>query len=195
MLSESAPQYTHHESNGLPAKEIREGFPSTVTERSERTCPNCGQEYRHGELICGNCGVLFKNEIRTKKLADVAVADLERTKRIGAAITEQFKPLGLMIANQMVEMPFAATTVLGRNGDTPGDVPVDFDLTPFSAAEKGVSRNHARITRNRDLMHVTDLGSTNGTFLNGYRLVANQERILRNGDELMLGRLKVILRF
>ena len=51
------------------------------------------------------------------------------------------------------------------------------------------------ITRDGDLVHVCDLGSTNGTFLNGRRLIDRQRRLLRNGDELMLGRLRVLVRF
>jgi len=195
MLSESAPQFAHRESSGLPAQDAREGLASVVTERPVRACPNCGQEYRYGELLCGKCGVLFQNETRTNKLDNVAASDLERIKRIGPALTDQFRPLNIIIADQSVEVPFAATTILGRNSDNPGTEAVDFDLSPYDALEKGVSRNHARITRDRELMHVTDLGSTNGTFLNGFRLVANQERILRSGDELMLGRLKVIVKF
>ena len=74
-------------------------------------------------------------------------------------------------------------------------IPVDFDLTPFKALEKGVSRVHARITRDNELTHVIDLSSTNGTYLNGFRLIANQARILRSGDELILGRLKVVVKF
>lgn len=195
MLSERAPQFIHQESNGLPIEESREGQPAAVADRVVRTCPGCGQEYRFGELICSKCGLLFHNELRTNRLEDVAVADLERNKRIGVAITDQFRPLNVLIADQMIEMPFAAVMVLGRSNDSPGAESVDFDLSPYNALEKGVSRNHARITRDRELIHVTDLGSTNGTFLNGFRLVANQERILRSGDELMLGRLKVVVKF
>ena len=48
-----------------------------------------------------------------------------------------------------------------------------------------VSRQHARITRQGGLMVIEDLGSTNGTFVNGMRLAA--PHTLANGDVVGLG--------
>jgi pSer/pThr/pTyr-binding forkhead associated (FHA) protein len=60
---------------------------------------------------------------------------------------------------------------------------------PFGAIEKGVSRIHATIERSEDTLTITDLGSSNGTYLNGQRLIANQPRVLRDGDEIKFGKL------
>ena len=88
----------------------------------------------------------------------------------------------------------AALTAQGVTvGRTHGDVSVDIDLTPFDAADKGVSRKHAGIFIEEDMLKVVDLESTNGTFLNGSRLTPFQSRILRNGDELRLGKLALIV--
>jgi hypothetical protein len=78
-------------------------------------------------------------------------------------------------------------------GRTFGDITVDVDLTPFDAADKGVSRKHAGIYTEEDMLKVVDLESTNGTYLNGSRLTPFQPRILRNGDELRLGKLVLIV--
>jgi hypothetical protein len=48
-----------------------------------------------------------------------------------------------------------------------------------------VSRQHARLTRRSGAMVLEDLGSTNGTFVNGMRLVA--PHTLANGDVIGLG--------
>ncbi len=48
-----------------------------------------------------------------------------------------------------------------------------------------VSRQHARITRQGGLMVIEDLGSTNGTFVNGMRLTG--PHTLVNGDVIGLG--------
>lgn len=48
-----------------------------------------------------------------------------------------------------------------------------------------VSRQHARITRQGDLMVIEDMGSTNGTFVNGMRLTG--PHTLANGDVISLG--------
>jgi hypothetical protein len=47
------------------------------------------------------------------------------------------------------------------------------------------SGRHARVFRRDDAVYVEDLGSTNGTFVNGQRLAA--ERLLRPGDVLVVG--------
>ena len=51
---------------------------------------------------------------------------------------------------------------------------------------KFLSRRHAQIRWLHDLFYISDLGSTNGTFLNGIRLEDNQEAVLRDGDEVVL---------
>lgn len=63
------------------------------------------------------------------------------------------------------------------------DVVVDAD---------GVSRAHAVFERFGDTWCVRDLGSRNGTFVNGGRIVG--ERALHAGDEILLGRLRLVFR-
>jgi hypothetical protein len=55
-----------------------------------------------------------------------------------------------------------------------------------------VSRTHAVLERIGGAWRIRDLGSRNGTFVNGERCVA--ERALRNGDEIRLGRSRLIFR-
>jgi pSer/pThr/pTyr-binding forkhead associated (FHA) protein len=61
--------------------------------------------------------------------------------------------------------------------------------------EQGVSRRHLSITRDHDTVTVTDLGSANHTYLNGQRLIPFEHRILRDNDELRLGRLVIRVAF
>lgn len=49
---------------------------------------------------------------------------------------------------------------------------------------KSISRVHARIIQDQNGCSVTDLGSTNGTFVNGMRLAERQMRYLQQGDEV-----------
>lgn len=53
-----------------------------------------------------------------------------------------------------------------------------------------VSRLHCQLTATADALHVKDLGSTNGTFINGRRIQAAQ---LNDGDRLAVGRLELIV--
>jgi pSer/pThr/pTyr-binding forkhead associated (FHA) protein len=55
--------------------------------------------------------------------------------------------------------------------------------------DPGASRRHAKILRNSDgTVFLHDLGSTNGTKLNGADVVSGAVRPLADGDEITLGR-------
>ena len=56
----------------------------------------------------------------------------------------------------------------------------------------GVSRVHAVFERFGDSWCIRDLGSRNGTFVNGGRIIG--ERALHPGDEILLGRLRLLFR-
>ncbi|MBQ7564051.1 MAG: FHA domain-containing protein [Lachnospiraceae bacterium] len=50
--------------------------------------------------------------------------------------------------------------------------------------KRAVSRRHAKILRREGEYYLADLDSTNGTFLNGVRLVGNERAVLKSGDEV-----------
>jgi pSer/pThr/pTyr-binding forkhead associated (FHA) protein len=50
-----------------------------------------------------------------------------------------------------------------------------------------VSRRHARITKGRAGFFIADLGSSNGTTVNGQILQPHRARMLRNGDRIKVG--------
>lgn len=56
-------------------------------------------------------------------------------------------------------------------------------------ADSGVSRSHAVISRNGGVLTITDLGSTNGTYVNGVKITGATE--LKPGDLLILGTVRL----
>jgi len=52
-----------------------------------------------------------------------------------------------------------------------------------------ISRLHASLLWDHEQVVITDLDSTNGTFVNGERLTANQPRRLRAGDKISLAQI------
>ncbi|MCL4251394.1 MAG: FHA domain-containing protein [Anaerolineae bacterium] len=73
----------------------------------------------------------------------------------------------------------------------------DVDLTALDAAKLGVSRMHLTVhyDAKQSTLSITDMDTTNGTFINGVRLHPQEVRVLRHGDELRLGRLVMIVHF
>ncbi|MBD0329778.1 MAG: ATP-binding cassette domain-containing protein [Thermoleophilia bacterium] len=77
---------------------------------------------------------------------------------------------------QGVEVPLGDDLVLGRAASGAGALGNDEEL----------SRQHARISRRDGQLVVEDLRSTNGTYLNGWRIPAPQ--VLNGGDRIQVGR-------
>ncbi len=70
-------------------------------------------------------------------------------------------------------------TVVGRREDCDLRIPLN-----------EVSRKHCRLVRDGDTLRLEDLGSSNGTFLNGQRV---QEAILQPGDSVQIGPVVFVL--
>ncbi len=159
------------------------------------TCPVCGLVNRPGELACSRCGTILAPGGTTRKLGATDEPAKQTAWPTGDVIVTEQEPIILEIEGQEIKVPVADMVTVGRASDVPDDSRPDVDLSQFGAGDKGVSRKHIKIKRKNILVYVADLGSTNGTLLNGRRLIPNAERLLRNGDELQLGRLKVKVKF
>ena len=80
---------------------------------------------------------------------------------------------------------------IGRGDSGSGVIP----LFPQIDIEKlGVSRSHARLSPTAAKLFIIDLGSTNGTAINGRNVGANVPSTLADGDYLRLGRLECVVR-
>lgn len=84
--------------------------------------------------------------------------------------------------------------ILGRSDIKTRSFP-DVDLSPYGASDRGVSREHATLHIEDDRVYVTDLKSTNGTYVDGERLTPYVPCPLAKGKELLLGRLAVQVLF
>ena len=93
-----------------------------------------------------------------------------------------------------LEIPLIKPIRLGRS-DPKQDIFPEIDLAEDLAMEHGVSREHACIFRRDDTVAVQDLGSTNGTLLNGKRLDPYIPELLKDGDQLQMGKLLIGVSF
>ena len=90
------------------------------------------------------------------------------------------------------EMPVAKSPFLiGRKSASDGIYP-DLDLSYYDT--KFVSRRHAQITRTGSEYVLVDLGSANGTFVNGMQLSPHAPQILRSGDRIAIGKAHLVFR-
>jgi hypothetical protein len=183
-----------------------------------QTCPNCGYANRPGGVFCENCGATLiggASPLKTRSLADKSTGTLDAPKvddssqalpkeidTIGEQGTEEFledSVLRLEVGEgtKPILVSIPGTVVFGRRDAATGSAP-DVDLTPFAGYRMGVSRRHAEIRRDPDNSRrivLWDLGSSNGTFLNGDRLISHRAYVLRNGDQIRFGQLSIRVYF
>jgi pSer/pThr/pTyr-binding forkhead associated (FHA) protein len=100
--------------------------------------------------------------------------------------------IALTLMDLQVQLVFdlTQTVLIGRAYPDSESVP-DIDLTPFNAEDLGVSRQHMNLMLQDDRVVMVDLGSVNGSYLNGQRLEPEKSYPIRNGDEIELGMMKI----
>ncbi|MBU2610330.1 MAG: FHA domain-containing protein [Chloroflexi bacterium] len=102
--------------------------------------------------------------------------------------------LHLIESGQILPLAERMEFSLGRVSEGQPIMP-DIDLTPYKAYDKGVSRLHAILRRVKNKVVIMDLGSSNGTYVNGNRLSPQIEHVLSHGDTIHLGKLKIQILF
>ena len=163
-------------------------------------CPKCQKDYPENTVLCDECGIdlLEDNEKKTEQLDLTEVAWIEREEAVEVPEEVVTSPLGLRLmipeSGRDVEVPLTEVVNIGRLDPMIDSFP-GVDLTSDGGQEKGVSRRHATISRRGREVFIEDLGSMNGTFLNGKKLIPHLPEVLKSGDELQLGWLRVRVSF
>jgi hypothetical protein len=131
----------------------------------------------------------------TRKLADFR-SELKTAPFAGNALFQSHTTLILALIGTELVLPIVVTgrMTMGRY-DLEMDEKAHLDLMPYGGQRAGVSRMHAVLYRTQHTISLADLGSTNGTYLNGMRLVPHQPRLLREGDEIRLGNMQFHVSF
>ena len=156
-------------------------------------CQNCKSEEPDGTIFCSECGTQLlesstqthKFEKQTEELESEAQVEYEKAKKSGTWIS-----LHLLDSGHILSFSDKFEFTLGRLSDNQPVEP-DVDLTPYKAFDNGVSRLHSVIRRIDDSVFVVDLGSSNGTYVNGIRILPNAAHPIRHGDIVALGKMKM----
>lgn len=157
-------------------------------------CPNCRHEEVDGAIFCSECGTqLVRSEnVTTQKIEAPGGSDV-----VTGPIHEDVPDYGnawislhMLDSGQILPVAEKLEFTMGRVSDNQPIMP-DLDFSSFKAYDNGVSRLHAVIRHNNGKVIIMDLGSSNGTYVNGTRLMPNVEQPLRHGDIVALGKLKM----
>jgi CheY-like chemotaxis protein len=94
----------------------------------------------------------------------------------------------------IIRAPVAERITFGR-GDANQNIQPEIDLGPYDGQRKGVSRKHARLIMRDNRLVIEDLGSSNGTYVNGQHIGVLSPLRVRDGDHIKLGSLSLQLHF
>lgn len=160
-------------------------------------CPTCNTPNLASSVRCQVCGNMLRLEFGGEVYQEnTSTAELDDETYFGSA-----SRLVLVLpdgSKRYVIRPQVSVqgVTIGRQGGNEMVKP-NVDLGELNAIEYGVSRIHATFLYDgrTHTLYVADLGSTNGTVLNGMRLPPKMRTVLRHGDELQLGQLLFLVRF
>jgi hypothetical protein len=149
-----------------------------------------------GAMFCAECGAqlvgrdtLTTQNITTQQFEKVNER-VPKTEYQTFDGSDAWGSLHLLDTGQVLPLSVRNEFTMGRISEGQPIMP-DIDLSPYQAYAAGVSRLHAVIKRDGNHIIFIDLGSANGTYINGKRLTPNVEQVLSHGDIIALGKLKL----
>lgn len=91
--------------------------------------------------------------------------------------------------NTELVLPMKPEVTVGRV-DPVNNVNPDVDLTTIDT-QLTTSRRHAKILRRNDELYILEERATNGTFVNGQRISAERPLLIRTGDDIFFGNVRM----
>jgi pSer/pThr/pTyr-binding forkhead associated (FHA) protein len=160
-------------------------------------CPNCKHREFVGTLFCSECGtrLVLPTQVPTMgisrdKLSAEAKATKPSTPHGSQLSTGALLGLRVVTSGELLSLVGRDNYTLGRSIEGQAVIP-DVDLNKYEAYDAGISRMHAELRIAEDGVYVVDLDSSNGTIVNGKRILAQEPEPINHGDILQLGRLRL----
>ena len=157
-------------------------------------CRNCQHGNVTGTVFCAECGEqLGDDDLISMAITDEQIAEeLSKKAPRPEPITPIYSWISLHFMGSGKILPLASRNefILGRLSEESPILP-DVDLTPYRASAAGVSRLHAVVKRESNKAMLMDLGSSNGTYLNGRRIQPDVDVALSHQDMIALGTLQI----
>lgn len=134
---------------------------------------------------------------QTSKLNPNAADGLDELQKMASEVDGHTEPvigisdIKFIIPKSDVSIHYHVSEPMTIGRASPHDVQKpDIDLNPYESI-KTVSRNHARISVESGKLILTDIGSSNGTFIDGKRLSPNVPTKIESGTMVRFGALIV----
>ncbi len=138
----------------------------------EVVCDNCGEANTPGANFCNACGAQLQADEPTSATLPRVEADAGEVVGNPQLVVTRGPLAGARYALGDEE------TTLGRHPDSN----IFFD-------DVTVSRRHAKVVRTPGGIQITDVGSLNGTYVDGERV---ESTLLREGAQIQIGKFRLV---
>jgi len=170
-------------------------------ETNGKFCPHCKLLNPSDATICEHCGKPIASSSgpysngrdaagKTKYFPSILELKKER-------VSKEAPAEGIAIYSYELTDPIETCQVnefiIGRLTEATEEIVAD--LTPYNGLDLGVSRRHLMIRREGKGYTATDLGSSNGTWVDEQRLLPFRSSPLNNGSQIRLGRMQIFVIF
>lgn len=161
-----------------------------------KVCLECNRENASYAVRCFHCGAqLLAPDTLPIETDDIPASRLTEVSHEMLTVRHDVLYEGVLFLypldySQSVIVVERQDMILGRR--TADDPPSPGDLTSYDAYALGVSRNHAMISYANEHYTIKDMGSANGTWVNGRRLPPHEPYTLKKGDRIWLGKLVLL---
>lgn len=140
----------------------------------------------------------MKKDGHTRKLVDPEQMPLHQTGALSPQAEEKVMPwvieFRVVGTPHIIKQNVKEQMLIGRADDVNNVIP-EIDLTSYDAYAKGVSRQHAILQARDNRVTLQDLGSSNGTYINGHMLQQGKAFRVREGDIVTIGKLELQAHF
>lgn len=157
-------------------------------------CASCTFRNHDGAVFCNQCGIkLISGEDSPTEELTPSTQQLDFSRPLPPLPPEAEEDvLGLYLLEEkiLIELEEKEITSLGRvSADT--STLQDVNLELYHGFSKGVSRKHAIIHNHSEGIFISDLRTSNGTYVNQFRLKPHERVPLKHGDIISLGVLQM----
>ncbi|MCR5772068.1 MAG: FHA domain-containing protein [Butyrivibrio sp.] len=174
---EKKPKVPKEKKNKKPKEEIPDGAGryNNLPEKKKAVIPNADQ------IVKGTPNVAAQGMTGSSDTSILGGGDSNATTVLGSATpqSKRFTYYGNLLRRKNGENHVIDKTKYTIGKDS---LHVDLCIKDNSA----ISRQHAVIEARDGVIYITDLGSTNGTFLNGKRLAQGQANEIHYGDTILI---------
>ena len=175
-------------------------------------CPKCDHQNRVGVVFCEKCGsplltraldyipqTRIMTDDQLREMTKRATGQISNSQQIARGstfhpgMTVQFSVINSTEKFELIPT-YGTPMVFGRQ-DAEENFRPEIDLIPYGGFAGGISRRHASMTLINRRLHLMDMNSANGTYINDERLPPRKPVELRDGDKIRFGALSLTLTF